>query len=164
MVNKIIWFALFTLLPAFGFSQSPESQVREVIDRLFMGMHLGDSAMVHSTFHQTVTMATAFRNRDGVPMLRRESSIADFLKAVGTPHAEPWTEEIWEVEIKIDGDFAQAWCNFAFYVGKKFSHCGIDSFHFHKGVEGWKIFHLADTRHSDNCKIPTSISEKYKAN
>ncbi|MDH4059047.1 MAG: nuclear transport factor 2 family protein [Cyclobacteriaceae bacterium] len=155
---------LSILIPFSGNAQSEEGQVNEVIERLFKGMQLGDSAMVHSTFHNNVSMATAYRNKENNAMLRRESSIGDFLKAVGTPHPETWNEEIWDVEVKIDGDFAQFWCKYAFYVGTEFSHCGIDSFHLHKGSNGWKIFHLADTRRSDQCNIPKEVSEKYKSN
>lgn len=143
-------------------AQAEENAVKAVVEKLFKGMQLGDSAMVRSTFQQQVTLATAFTGRDGNPVLRRESSIDDFLKAVGTPHAEPWNEEIWDVEVKIDGSFAQVWCAYAFYVGNKFSHCGIDAFHLHKGNAGWKIFHLADTRRPDPCNIPQSIADKYK--
>jgi hypothetical protein len=66
------------------------------------------------------------------------------------------------VDIKIDGDFAQAWCDYAFYVGKNFSHCGVDAFQLHKTKEGWKIFHLADTRRRSGCVVPKEIEDKFK--
>jgi hypothetical protein len=56
------------------------------IVRLFTGMNLGDSAMVHSAFTQNVTMATIMKDKSGKQIVRRESSLAGFLKAVGTPH------------------------------------------------------------------------------
>jgi hypothetical protein len=138
-----------------------ETQVKEVIERLFTGMYRGDSALVHSTFADQVNMATALRNRENKAVLRHENSIHAFLKAVGTPHPEAWTEEIWNVKIYVDGDLAQAWCDYAFYVGKNFSHCGADAFLLHKSDAGWRIFHLADTRRKD-CTIPEFISSKYK--
>lgn len=162
-MNRISWIVLCTLMVSLsGYAQQEEKNVKEVIERLFKGMHLGDSAMVRTTFHKNVTLATALRNRENVPVLRRETSIDAFLKAIGSPHPEPWNEEIWDVEVKVDGDFAQVWCDYAFYVGKNFSHCGIDSFHLHKGADGWKIFHLADTRKTTDCQIPKDIVEKYK--
>jgi hypothetical protein len=85
-----------------------------------------------------------------------------FLKAVGTPHPEVWYEEIWNLKIQIDGDFAQAWCDYGFYIGKTFSHCGVDAFHMHKGKDGWKIFHLADTRRKTECDVPKKIQDKHK--
>lgn len=162
MKRSLIIGLLLLGISAISQAQSETDQIKEVINRMFKGMQLGDSAMVRSVFHEVVTLATAFRSRDDKPVLRRESSIQDFLNAVGTPHPEPWNEEIWDVEVKIEGDFAAVWCNFAFYVGKKFSHCGINTFQLHKGDSGWKIFHLADTRKSSGCTIPISVSDKYK--
>jgi len=141
---------------------SEEANVTEVINRLFTGMYKADSTMVRSAFAKEVTMATAFRNKEGNPVLRREYSINDFVKAVGQPQAEPLSEEIWNIKLQIDGDFAQAWCDYAFYIGNKFSHCGVDAFQLHKSQEGWEIFHLADTRRKDNCTIPEEIQKKHK--
>lgn len=139
-----------------------EAAVKEVVHRLFLGMEKGDSAMVRSAFNTDVTMATVFRDKTNHPMLEHENSIEGFLKAVGTPHAEVWYEEIWNLSVKIDGDFAQGWCEYAFYVGNKFSHCGVDAFELHKGADGWKIFHLADTRRKEGCNIPAEIQNKHK--
>ncbi|RAW01731.1 nuclear transport factor 2 family protein [Pseudochryseolinea flava] len=138
-----------------------ETAIKEVITRLFRGMEKGDSAMVRSTFAKEVSLLTALRDKNNNPKLVRESSIDDFLKAVGTPHADVWYEEIWGLVIQIDGDFAQAWCDYAFYAGNKFSHCGIDAFHFFKGSDGWKIVHLADTRRKEGCDIPKPIQKKH---
>jgi len=158
----LLLLAVIFALPAQAQVQANQDEVREVINRLFTGMEKGDSAKVHSAFAEQVTMATISRDKNNTPVIRKESSIADFLKAVGTPHPEVLYEEIWNVKIQIDGDFAQAWCDYAFYVGNKFSHCGVDAFHLFKGKDGWKIFHLADTRRKDNCSIPTDIQSKHK--
>ena len=59
---------------------SEEANVTEVINRLFTGMYNADSTMVRSVFSKDVTMATAMRNKEGKPVLRRESSINEFVK------------------------------------------------------------------------------------
>jgi hypothetical protein len=167
---KIILFVVSAMmLPVIGLAQSggerqvtEEERVKEVVVQLFKAMHTGDSAVARSVFHESVTMATAFRNRDNQPVLRKETSIDDFMKMIGTPRPEPVTEEIWNVDVKIDGDFAQLWCDYALYVGKRFNHCGVDAFHLHKSEKGWKIFHLADTRKTVGCNVPVEISDKYK--
>jgi hypothetical protein len=84
------------------------------------------------------------------------------LDAVGKPHTEVWYEEIWNVKVQVDGEMAQAWCDYAFYIDKTFSHCGVDAFHLFKGKDGWKIFHLADTRRKTGCTIPKEIQDKHK--
>jgi len=143
-------------------AQTNPDEIKEVITRLFNGMEKGDSAKVHSVFAEQVTMATISRDKNNGPRMSHESSIDGFLKSVGSPHPEIYYEEIWNLKIQIDGDFAQAWCDYAFYIGNKFSHCGVDAFHLHKGKEGWKIFHLADTRRKENCDIPSDIQAKHK--
>jgi hypothetical protein len=140
---------------------SDEDKVKDVVTRLFKGMELGDSAMVHKCFMPQVTMATVKISREGSASLSREGSIAGFLKAVGTPRQEKLYEEIWDVEVSVDGMFAQVWCDYAFYVGNKFSHCGVDAFHLFKDGTVWKIFHLADTRKSVGCNIPADIANKH---
>ena len=160
----ILWLAAAVS----GAAQTPtaantdDAQVREVIGRLFLGMQKGDSALVHSTFARQVTMATVLRDKSDTPVLQRESSIDGFLKAVGTPHTEVWNEEIWDLKVQLDGDFAQAWCDYAFYITNTFSHCGVDAFQLHKAKNGWKIFHLADTRRKSGCAIPATIEQKHK--
>ncbi len=162
MKNLLRIVLLLFSTPLMSQAQDEEGRIKEVVAQLFKGMQLGDSAMVRSVFHKEVTMATVFRNRENVPMIQRESSIEDFVKSVGTPRTDALNEEIWGLTVQRDGDFAQAWCDYAFYLGKKFSHCGVDAFHFYKSDTGWKIFHLADTRRTTNCVIPANISDKYK--
>jgi hypothetical protein len=166
MNNKFL-ILLVTLLSSFIFTNAQpsadESAVKDVIIRLFKGMELGDSAMVHSAFYgKSTTMATIFRDKTDVPVIRRESSIQSFLDAVGKPHKEVWYEEIWNVKVQVDGELAQAWCDYAFYVDKNYSHCGVDAFQLFKGKDGWKIFHLADTRRKTGCTIPKDVQDKHK--
>ena len=142
---------------------APENEaIVKVVRRLFEGMKKGDSAMVSSTFASDVTLATMRRNKENKGQIAHENSIDGFLKAVGTPHPDAWHEEIWNIKVQQDDNFAQVWCDYAFYVGKRFSHCGVDAFHLYKGDDGWKIFHLADTRRSTPCTIPEEIQNRYK--
>jgi len=152
---------LFSCLNLLAQKQSEEGDVVKIINQLFKGMENGDSAMVRNSFAKDITMATVRRDKEGNMQLSRESSIAGFLKAIGTPHPEKWFEEIWNVKVQLDDNFAQVWCDYAFYVGNKFSHCGVDAFHLRKGPDGWKIFHLADTRRNTNCDIPKDIVRKH---
>ncbi len=154
---------LLLLLPGMALSQTEtETQaIMKPIITLFRGMNLGDSSMVHTAFTADATMAS-ISNKDGKIVVRRESSIAGFLKAVGSPHKEPWSEPIWDARVEVDGDFAQVWTPYAFYVGKNFSHCGVDAFQLIKQNGEWKIFYLADTRRKEGCHVPKAISDQFK--
>jgi hypothetical protein len=143
-------------------SQPNEQAVMEPIVRLFTGMNKGDSALVHSAFAKEVTMVTITKDKAGNVVVRRENSIAGFLKAIATPRTEPFSEPIWNTKIEVDGNFAQVWTDYAFYVGKKFNHCGVDAFQLVNNGSGWKIIHLADTRRTVDCVVPTSVSDQFK--
>jgi hypothetical protein len=146
----------------FGQTDSEENAIRETINSLFEGMRKGDSAMVSRAFSRQVTLATITTNTNGITEISRETSMHEFLVAVGTPHTTVWYEETWNTTVQRDGNFAQVWCDYAFFVDTKFSHCGVDTFHLLKLNGFWKIFHLADTRRKENCKIPEEIKEKHK--
>lgn len=148
-------------LPAFCQSTA-ETAIRNVITQLFTGMEKSDSAMVSDTFVRDASMVTLFRNKNNEPSMHRESSITGFLNAVASPKKEVWHEEFWNLSINIDGDMASVWCDYAFYVGKTFSHCGADAFLMQKTAAGWKIFHIADTRRKEGCEIPEEIKKKYE--
>jgi hypothetical protein len=157
---------VYLLMQAFATAVSAqagddETAIQQVIEKLFLGMHKGDSTMVQDTFAPHVTLATIYRNK-AETVIHHESGVSDFLKAVGTPHQDVWSEEYWNLKILIDGDFASAWCNYAFYLNNNFSHCGVDAFHFVRTKTGWKIFHLADTRRKDKCVIPPEVQQKHQ--
>jgi hypothetical protein len=143
-------------------AQTTQQAVLEPIVRLFTGMNKGDSAMVHSAFANEITMATITNDKTGNVVVRRENSIAGFLKAIATPRPEPLSEPIWNTKVEVDGNFAQVWTDYAFYIGKKFSHCGVDAFQLVNNGSGWKIIHLADTRRTTDCKIPPAVADQFK--
>ncbi len=156
----VLCFVLIITIPSKA--QTDYDDIKEVINSVFIGMEKGDSAKVHSAFAEQVTMAIIYRDKNNAPGIYNASSIDGLLKSVGSPHSEILYEEIWNLKIQIDGDFAQAWGDYAFYTGNKFSHCGLDSFHLYKGKEGWKIFHLAYTVRNEKCDIPAEIKSKHK--
>jgi hypothetical protein len=166
MIKRFVLTFVVTLLAGSPFVRAQrtadEKAVLAVVNQLFKGMEKGDSSLVRGAFAKEVTMVTMRKDKENNPLLLREASLDGFLKAIGTPHPEVWYEEIWNINTQIDDDFAQVWCDYAFYAGNTFSHCGVDAFQLHRGKEGWKIFHLADTRRNKGCVIPEEIQRKHK--
>ena len=163
-MKKSIFTGIIILFSGVALCQtSAESEaIMTPIKALFNGMNAGDSALIHSAFVNEVTFVSVFMAKNGKPALRPEL-LNEFLKAVGTAHPERWNEPIWDVKVEVDGNFAQVWAKYAFYLGKKFSHCGVDAFHLFKGEDGrWKIFHLADTRQKEGCEVPKSVSDQFR--
>lgn len=120
-----------------------------VVKRLFDGMRAGDSAMVRSTFHPLVLLATA-ENRPGGPSVGIDTLDA-FLLAVGSPHDSVWDERTRNEIVHQDGTLAVVWAEYSFYVGSRFNHCGVDTFQLGKVGTEWKIIALTDTRRRRPC-------------
>lgn len=149
-----------------GFSLAAQSSnesaaVMKPIINLFDGMNKGDSALVHTAFMNDATFATIGPDKEGVQQFRR-SSLTGFLKAMGTPRKEVYSEPIWNVKIDVDGSMAQVWANYAFYIDKNMHHCGVDAFQLFKTEEGWKIYSISDTRQTEGCEVPKAIQDKFK--
>ena len=147
---------LFLFLIVLGFNQafaqgkSEEDAVKATINLLFDGMRNADTAMLRKAFATNNTMQTIAKTKDGKSVVRTES-INDFIKSIGTPHAEKYDERIVFTKILIDANLASVWTDYKFYIGDKFSHCGVNSFQLFKGEDGWKIIYIIDTRRKDNC-------------
>lgn len=155
--NPIKYIAIAFLCFSFtAFSQdedvmiSDSAAVRAAIDQLFTGMRNGDSTLVADIFHPDIQMMSTFVDNEGNPRSQMGSAVK-FKTAVGTPHKEVWDERISNVEIQIDGNLAQAWMNYSFYIDETFSHCGVNAIQLFKTIDGWKMAHLADTRRRANC-------------
>jgi hypothetical protein len=133
--------------------ENEEAAVMAAVEAMFDAMRAGDSAAMRAVLHPAATGASV-SVREGVPTLTREESLDGFVQAVGTPHEEVWDERIWDAEVRVDGNLATAWMNYAFYLGDEFSHCGVDAFQLFKGEDGWKVFHIADTRRREGCETP----------
>lgn len=121
-----------------------------VTRRLFDGMRAGDSAMVRSTFHPRLFLASSFV-RQGTATIQVDDGPDGFVKAVGTPHAEVWDERVANIVVHQDAGLAAVWMDYTFYAGGKKSHCGVDAFLIAKEGTEWKIISLADTRRRDAC-------------
>ncbi|HCW08335.1 MAG TPA: hypothetical protein DGG95_13325 [Cytophagales bacterium] len=161
---KLIIFpmAFILMIASTSHAQHEQESVMKPIRQLFEAMQKGDSALLHQTFTKTAALVRVGNDKNGKPFIKQESSISGFLNSVGTPHQEQWNEVIWDEKIEIDGNLAQVWAKYAFYLGKKFNHCGVDAFHLFKGEDGqWRIFHLADTGQKEGCQIPKKIQDQF---
>ncbi|WP_139280936.1 nuclear transport factor 2 family protein [Reichenbachiella agariperforans] len=130
-----------------------EMKVRQVILNLFQAMYDGDSSAIRPLFDDSPLLYTIYQRNDST--FKVEGGLNQFLQSVGTPHQVKWIEKSWDYKISIDGGLAQVWCQYAFFAGERFSHCGVDAFQLVKSPQGWRIFTLADTRRKDGCLFPT---------
>jgi hypothetical protein len=114
-------------------------------------MKQNDTALIRSAFAANPIMQTVLRNKEGKVAIISEP-LDSFLVSVSHPHTEVYDERITFDAIRIDGDLAMVWAPYKFYLGDKFSHCGVDSFQLVKENGIWKILYLVDTRRRQNCE------------
>lgn len=136
--------------PAARDTVADRQAVLAVVTKLFDAMRKGDSAAVAALFLPKAQLVTTVVGPNG-PQVKVDE-IASFLKAVGSPHAEVWDERIFNPVVHLDGPLGVVWVDYSFYVGEKFSHCGVDAFQIAQTADGWKIVALADTRRRTGCR------------
>ena len=143
--------ALAQAASAVAGSATPDAAAaRETVDKLFTGMRNGDSTAVRSVFTKTAALTSISKNAAD-STITHKGSVDGFVKAVGTPHKDRWDERIYDVRVSIDGPMAVVWAPYKFYLGDKFSHCGVNVFNLIKTNAGWKINDITDTRRKDAC-------------
>jgi len=148
-------YCLFFFLSTITFCQAQVDSldvqaVHDVLDDLFDGMRESDSLKVKSVFADGAKMNSVYTKKNGEFVVRDEKP-AGFITAVGTPHEGVWDEKLLSVEIRIDGNLAQVWTPYEFYLDEDFQHCGVNAFHMIRTTEGWKILQLTDTRRRSSC-------------
>jgi hypothetical protein len=142
---------LLTFSPLTGLGQAEEGAVKQTIVAFFDGMRKGDSTLIKSTVSPTAILQTVYKDKEGKVGVRSDD-MGKFITAVSRPHPEVLDEQVTFDVVRVDADLAIAWTPYRFYIGKKFSHCGVNSFQLVR-IEGkWKIQYIIDTRRKDDCK------------
>ncbi len=153
------WIPLLalSLMPALmadpAVAQTPEAEVREVVERLFDGMRSGDTTAMRATFHPDVRLVTT-GTRDGEPVAS-VVEVEAWLDAVAGADAV-LDERLYDVEVRVADGLATVWTYYTLHVGSRFSHCGYDAFQLVRTPEGWRIIQVADTRQVEGCRDPGS--------
>ena len=162
MIRAILIIQLILCLAINTFSQTQEEEVMKPINLLFEGMKKADSAIVRKAFFAEAKMFSSIElgrkiedsyHQPGEVIIKEEQ-LNNFLNAIGSKAkgTPDWNEKLLTTEIKIDEGIAQVWTEYSFFVGDKFSHCGVNAFQLMKDNSGWKIIHIMDTRRKKGCK------------
>jgi hypothetical protein len=124
--------------------------IKQTINNLFEGMRKSDTSLLRSAFSEGAIMQSVNKNQDGVVTIQSEP-LDSFIYLIAKPHSLIYDERITFDLIKVDNELAIAWTPYKFYLGEKFSHCGVDSYQLVKIKGIWKIQYLIDTRRKEKC-------------
>jgi hypothetical protein len=121
------------------------------VERMFEGMRTADSAMVRSVFAPGARFAMI--DTRNTPAAIRFDTVGGWIAAIATSNRR-WDEQIYDVQVRVDGNIAQVWAPYTFYLDKQVRHCGVNAIDLLRDGEGWKVTQLADTRRRENCPDP----------
>lgn len=129
-----------------------EANAIAVVDQFFDGFHKGDTTIMKAVLAENALMQTAFATPQGENRLS-EGSVDNLLEAIANrPDTQQWEERLLSYRVNIDGNLAQVWTPYEFYLDGNFSHCGANAFTMVKTDSGWKINYLIDSRRRSSCK------------
>ncbi len=134
---------IYTVLGAMLFVTAGEAhaqstgEARAAVDQFFLGMRMANERVLTLTPEGEI----AVEDLDG------------FVRAVVTSGGA-WNEQIYDVEVRVDGGMASIWAPYTFYLSGRVSHCGVNSIELLRGADGWKITQISDTRRTEECPDP----------
>ena len=145
---------LLILASARGEAQavSDSTAITGVVSKLFDAMRVRDTTTMRGLFVPNASMQSL---RDSaVTFDRIDGWIAGVARA---PQGVVLDERLGPPQVRIDGNLATVWVDYWFYVGPRFSHCGVDAFQLARINGAWKIFSVVDTRRTAGCAPVTCI-------
>ncbi len=153
-MKRLITCAVFLLFGVFAVAQnsSEEEKVKQVVNTFFEGFHARDSIIMKSVFYKDPVVQTIGKTKEGETKLVNEQLEKVLKGIVAIPLETEFKEVLHDYVIKIDGDMANAWTPYSFYLNDTFSHCGVNNFQLLKQNEEWKIIYLIDTRRREGCE------------
>ena len=144
---------LCVLLSFTSWSQtSEEDAVKLAIEKFFEGFHKQDTLALKQSASDAVVMQTISKDSIGNTVVR-SMPFEKFVEGIASiPETTKFEERLNSFSIQVDGNMANAWTPYEFWINDGFSHCGVNSFQLVKYAAGWKIVYLIDTRRKENCK------------
>ena len=120
-------------------------------EALFAGMETRDTAALRRLFAPEARVVS-MRVQEGVDPVVQTRSASEFIASIGRS-TEVLRERIWAPRVEVRGNMAALWAPYLFHLGERFSHCGVDAFHFVRTGGAWRIVALTYTVQPESCEI-----------
>jgi ketosteroid isomerase-like protein len=124
-------------------------EVRKTVEALFDAMRAKDGELLRKVTTPEARLVNT-RTVEGAPRMG-STAIEDFIRRVVESEAH-LDERIWDVEVRVNENLASVWNRYNFYLDGELHHCGVDAFQLFRSLDGWKIFHIADTYSEEGCQ------------
>jgi hypothetical protein len=131
-------------------SGATKQEALAVADKLFAAMRAKDADAIRALFTPEGQLVAIDKPRNGEGLSTTRVFTAEaFAKVISAAkdisRAPEFIEKMPEPKVEIFGDMALVYGRYTFHVGDKFSHCGTNSFHLVRTIDGWKIANAAST-------------------
>jgi hypothetical protein len=149
---KIPLFFIFGFMNLVALAQTEEElQVKKSIIEFFDAFHAKDSIAMKKMVYSSILLQTIGVNNEGKSVLKTEN-FDDLVKSIiSIPDSTNFQERIKSYSIQTDGNMANAWTPYEFWINNEFHHCGVNSFQLFREENKWKIIYLIDTRRKSDC-------------
>lgn len=128
-----------------------EEGVLAAVEQLFEGMRTADPDMVRAVIAPDARFAI-LNAGDGSPRIAVQA-VDGWVAGIGGSGGS-WNEQVYDLEVRVDGTMASVWAPYTFYLDGRISHCGINSIEMLHDAQGWKITQISDTRRREGCPDP----------
>ena len=133
-------------------AQAPDTQgPLAAVEQMFEGMRTADSARVRAVFAPGARFAMI--DTRATPPAIRYDTVGGWINAIAGSNRR-WNEQIYDVQVRTDGNIAMVWAPYTFYLDGQVRHCGVNAIDLLRDASGWKVTQLADTRRRENCPDP----------
>lgn len=123
-----------------------KAEVRAILDQVFDAMRAGDDETLKSLLLPDTSLDRISPDK---PVTRGDAS--GWIGWVGTLSPGQADEQIFDVEIHVEGPLAVAWAPFTIAIDGELRSCGVNQFTLVKHSEGWKVAYLIDTHTPEKC-------------
>ncbi|MBT7583091.1 MAG: hypothetical protein HN572_09005 [Kordiimonadaceae bacterium] len=145
---------ILMLLALFGVSShsnaagtyAEKAAVAKLLDNVFNAMRAGDDETLKTLILEDTKLD---RIAPGQSVTRGVS--ADWIGWGGTLNPGQADEQIFDVEINVEGPLATAWAPFTIAIDGELKSCGINHFTLVKMNGDWKVAYLIDTHTPEKC-------------
>jgi len=151
-MKKIVTLCCIILTGIAWGQQNAKEEVQLAIEHFFDGFHKQDTLALQKSVSDAVVLQTISKDSLGSTVVRSES-FQNFAKGIASiPKEISFQEKLTGFNIQIDGNMANAWVSYEFWLKGEFHHCGVNSFQLVKYDDTWKIVYLIDTRRKEKCE------------
>jgi len=150
MKKSLIILCCLVSLATWGQANEKDA-VQLAIETFFDGFHKQDTLALQKSVSEAIVLQTISKDSLGntivkvIPFNKFAQGIASI------PKTTTFEEKLNSFSIQVDGNMANAWTPYEFWLNGAFHHCGVNSFQLVKHGTDWKIVYLIDTRRKEGC-------------